>query len=117
MLEIQEMLLPVFVLQAHAILVPGQIPPSAAQLQSDLDAAIAARVPKFTIPPGEYMFNESNASLIIDGATDIEIVGTGATVWLSPGHWAFAFVSVPGLLLYIISFFLGRREGKSFPEI
>ena len=89
------MLLSVLVLQAHAhaILVPGKIPPSAAQLQSDLDAAIAARVPKFTIPPGEYRFNDSNASLIIDGATDIEIVGTGATVWLSPGSLVHALSS------------------------
>ena len=50
---------------------------SAAELQAQLNAAIAARAPTFTIPAGTYNF--STANLNVSGASALLLVADGAT--------------------------------------
>jgi hypothetical protein len=61
-------------------------PPLPSQLQALVDAAVAARAPRFAVPPtdaGGYFFGASNFTVV--GAADFELDGGGATLWFEPG--------------------------------
>lgn len=61
-------------------------PPLPSQLQAMVDAAVAARAPRFAIPPtdaGGYFFGALNFTVV--GARDFVLEGGGATLWFAPG--------------------------------
>ena len=60
---------------------PGQ------QLQALVDRAITSSATRLVVPPGDYLFNGTQDNFAVHGAVDLEIVATGATVWLWPGSY------------------------------
>ena len=69
-----------FWLSTAALGVPSVPPPvgaNATSLATALATAAAAHHPTFTIPPGRYVF--SNSSLVLSGASDLQIVAKNVT--------------------------------------
>ena len=69
--------------------------PSPPELQAAVNAAVAAGVPRFSIPPsddGGFFFGVTNFTLV--GAVDFELDGAGQTLWFAPGYGFYAIDSV-----------------------
>ena len=71
-------LLLLLLLLSTAAASPAAAAPSAAQLQADISAAIAARKPAFAIPPGVYRFGAQ--PLTLTQARNFSLEGQGATL-------------------------------------
>lgn len=73
-------------LAAIALGVGGAVAQSPAELQAAVTAAIAARQPTLTIPPGVYNFSDAGiGGLNISGAANLVIDGSGSDLVFYPG--------------------------------
>lgn len=64
---------------ARASTIPGST------LQALVDAAVVSKASSVVLPPGEYSFNRQNFEIY--NASSLNILATGVTVWLWPGHF------------------------------